>query len=385
MLRWVLLAVVVVALTVGASLVAHSLTGSARSGLAGGGTAFPHRTEKEVSDHPAKATIVSGGEPVYEFGTMSTQATGTKEWVIKNEGTGNLMLKQGYASCSCTIAGLAEGETATVKPGEETTVKLRWETRNHTGSYGQKVKVLVMNDPDRQEFEFSVRGTVTPALLTLPQDPVIEFTNVSDGKPHSAYFVVFSPSKPDVKITGLESSRPDKMDVSFKPLTDEEHEKLGIKEGGYKVEVTMNPGMPLGEFQEAVEVKTDHPSQDRLRMLLRGHTVGPISTSPERVSMRVASSRGGTSPLTIWVRGQDETKFEVADVPKGLEVNLEPVAESAGSATDLESHAKRYRLMVKVAPGTQPGLIDGSIILKTDHPQAGEVKIPVLVAVTSAG
>lgn len=385
MLRWLTLALLVVGLTVAASFVAHYSSRRTGTTVTINGPPYPHQGGKEMPAHPAKAAIVSGGDLLYEFGTMSPQTVGTKEWVIKNEGTGELKLKQGYASCSCTIAGLAEGETATVKPGEQTTVKLKWETRNHIGPYGQRVKVLVMNDPDRQEFEFSVRGTVSPGLLTIPEGIVSDVTNVSDGQDHSAYFAIFSPSKPNMQITELETSRPDKMTASYKPLTDDEREKLGIKEGGYRVEVTLKPGMPLGELHEAVEVRTDHPDQEKLRMLIDGHTVGPISISPDRLSItRMLSNRGDSRMLTIWVRGQEKTEFEVTQSPKNLQATITPVEDSA-SATNSDTHAKRYRLLVKVAPGTPPGLIDGSIILKTDHPLAREVKIPVNVTVTTGG
>jgi hypothetical protein len=386
MLRWIVLAVLVVGLTIAVSFAAHYLPARTASQLtAGNGPAFPHLSGKEAPTNPGKAIIASGGDLVYEFGTMSTQAVGKKEWVIKNEGPGVIMLKQGKASCSCTIAGLAEGETATVKPGEETTVRLKWETRTHTGPYGQRAEVLVMNDPDRQAFEFSVRGTVSPALVTVPPESIEDYTNVSDGKSHSIYFAVFSPDRPSMQITGLETSRPDKIIASFKPLSPEEHEKIGVKEGGYKVEVELKPGIPLGELREAVVVKTDHPSQESLRMLINGHTVGPVSTSPDRLTIsRVASSQGASRMLTIWVRGQEHTKFDVAEVPEHLQARIQPVEEKQAPANS-DTHAKRYRLEVKVMPGTPSGLIDGSILLKTDHPQASEVRIPVNVTVTSAG
>jgi hypothetical protein len=38
-----------------------------------------------------------------------------------------------------------------------------------------------------------------------------------------------------------------------------------------------------------------------------------------------------------------------------------------------------------VAPGTSAGPVDGDIILKSDHPRAGEMKIPVSVLISNKG
>ena len=42
-------------------------------------------------------------------------------------------------------------------------------------------------------------------------------------------------------------------------------------------------------------------------------------------------------------------------------------------------------MTVTVPPGTPGGLVDDRIVLKTDHPQAGEIKIPVSIYVTRSG
>jgi hypothetical protein len=42
-------------------------------------------------------------------------------------------------------------------------------------------------------------------------------------------------------------------------------------------------------------------------------------------------------------------------------------------------------LTVTVPPGTPNGVISAPIILKTDHPQATELKIPINIIVRSAG
>jgi hypothetical protein len=66
------------------------------------------------------------------------------------------------------------------------------------------------------------------------------------------------------------------------------------------------------------------------------------------------------------VRGGRYAAFSVAQKPDKLDVAIEP--------TDAKG---RYRMKVSVPRDTPPGLIDGDVVLKTDLPNAGELKIPV--------
>ena len=55
-------------------------------------------------------------------------------------------------------------------------------------------------------------------------------------------------------------------------------------------------------------------------------------------------------------------------------------------AQDEKSKLKgRYRMTVKVPPGTATGTVVGEIVLKTDNPKASEVKIPVSILITRSG
>ena len=53
----------------------------------------------------------------------------------------------------------------------------------------------------------------------------------------------------------------------------------------------------------------------------------------------------------------------------------------APSDPNSEEQKGRYRMTVKVPPGVAPGKIMDEIVLKTDHPKATELKIPVDVLI----
>lgn len=55
------------------------------------------------------------------------------------------------------------------------------------------------------------------------------------------------------------------------------------------------------------------------------------------------------------------------------------------AADDTPTQKGRYKMTVTVRPGTPAGPVDGDIVLKTDHPRAAEMKIPVTVGISNAG
>ena len=57
------------------------------------------------------------------------------------------------------------------------------------------------------------------------------------------------------------------------------------------------------------------------------------------------------------------------------------VGNVAVTQLDPSSPGGQYLLTVTVPPGMPPGDIDDQIVLKTDHPKAGEVKIPVAIRI----
>jgi hypothetical protein len=158
-------------------------------------------------------------------------------------------------------------------------------------------------------------------------------------------------------------------------MTQEELDALET-EGGYRLDVLIKPEMPLGQFSEEILVETDHPKEPLVRIDVIGRMIGAISAVPDHLELDVDGRKGGAGSLTLWVRGRDSAKFEVAESPEKLKVAIAPVDDQTG-ATGKGGVGKMYRMTVTVPPGTPPCEIKTPIVLKTDVPEAAEVKIPV--------
>jgi hypothetical protein len=208
-------------------------------------------------------------------------------------------------------------------------------------------------------------------VVLYPPEPTINYFELSnDQDDHHSSVLLFSPDQPDIKITQLTSSRPDHLVVSDEPMSEDDCKAMKV-EKGRKIILNVKGSMPLGAFREEVVIKTDHPKQSELKLTVTGKMVGPISASPDRVRwVPVHSPRGMTGEVMLTVRGLRPTRFEVESKPERIDVAVSP--------SDPASQGGQYRMTVKVPPGMPPGLmIMDQIVLKTDHPKAAEVKIPI--------
>ena len=382
MIRWIILACLVVVLTVaGTVAVMYAPDASIEPAIE-----LHHRVEGP----PPKLEVV--GSPEFNFGTMPKRSNGAHSWEIKNVGEGVLDLWLEETSCSCTVAKLTDdtdkekvkgreprpapaGEKKIVKvpPGMTTPLEVTWETRDWT-NFGQTVS-LGTNDPDRPSFALVIRGKVLLPVAVEPSDTVT-FANASNEESHRAAVTVVSPDHAGLKLTKVTSSKPGLIVAETRPMTPEELATTKVK-AGYHVSIELKPGMPLGSFHEELVIETDHPDQSEVKVAIVGKVTGPISVYPEKLEMyNVASREGASRNLSLVVRGGRETRFEVVRAPEQVKVDIVP-DDKATDERPVSDDGHR-------APGTPAGFIDQRIVVKSDHPQVGQIEIPLKIYISRA-
>lgn len=376
MIRWIILIVAVIALTGVVAFMSQDVTNS------------------EAGPTPAPVNEKLGPQPkieintpqVHEFGSMSQFRKDSHTWEVKNVGEAELQLWLDHSTCSCTIAKLAAQDTASkdgtskekkivrVKPNESIPITLDFETKNFQNTY-EKGAWIGSNDPAKPLFSLFVKGMVYPPVMVFPPE-LIKLDGISNEETAHATIAVYSKDMPTMKITKLSTGRPAIFTAKQQPLTKLDRQQLQLTAGGYRIDLEVKPGLPLGRFSDELVVETNHPLQKETKISIHGFTTGPISIIPEGVRMTGVSSKvGATHSLTLLVRGGRPTKFEVIEKPKILNVTI---------AKDPAQEGK-YRLTVAIPAGTPPTSIDSEmIVVKTDHPRATELKIPVKAVVTNS-
>ena len=378
MLRWMLLAVLVIALSAAATVAVQFLPSSESD--AGPAALLPKKPEG-----PAPAVDVEGGTS-FNFGTLPQMITSSHAWVVRNVGKADLKLMVKGTTCKCTVANLGAGGEAAIKPGEPTEIRLEWNTKEGSGPF-QQTATIATNDPLHPELTFEISGEVQPPIVMWPPDPAVNLPTVQNDKGEVVNKAFFSPDRQGFKITSVKSSRPDLLEATVKAMDADQLKQFASHakvKAGQLMEVRVKPSTALGPFSEELLIATDHPSRPELRLMVMGRLVGPINVAPEDVRLtNVSGERGGHALLSIYVRGQEDTKFTVVSAPAPLKVEVKPVDESARPA-GTGAKGRQYRMTVTIPPGAPSGEIGGAIELKTDHPQAGRVSVPVRVVVVGA-
>jgi hypothetical protein len=365
MLRWIYLSLVVVALAALATFAMQYRSISGNNGY------LPVRTKTEGPTPKVELE----GNPTHDFGTMSVQKTGNHSWVVSNKGQADLDLWMISSTCMCTFAKFKDGKKATVKPGEKTDIELEWKTNNAVGDYS-KGATIGTNDPERPEFKLGVHGIVHEPIIVVPPltENTLQVGTITSDEPKKVSIAVYAPEHPEMKLTKISTSKHNLIVVKKTPLTADDLKSLKAAKGGYRLDIEIKPGMSLGNFREELVVETDNPDQSKVQATLAGFTTGPISVIPDRLRMvTIKSNEGATGQVTLLVRGGRSTHFTVVHKPKKVEVSVEP--------NETPSLKGRYRVTVKVPPGTASDFIDDQIVLKTDHPKVGELKIPVSIVI----
>ena len=195
---------------------------------------------------------------MHEFGSMSQFRKDSHTWEVKNVGEAELQLWLDHSTCSCTIAKLASKDTASkdgtskekrivrVKPNESIPIKLEFETKNFQNTY-EKGAWIGSNDPARPLFSLFVKGTIYPPVMVYPPE-MITLNGISNEETVRTTIAVYSMDMPTMKITKLTTGRPAVFVPKQASLTKEDRKQLKVPGGGYRIDIEVKPGLPLGRF-----------------------------------------------------------------------------------------------------------------------------------------
>lgn len=379
MKSWIILIAIALVLVVTVAVVGPLVTDRSAA-------AFPRPIPAPTSAEVKASPRVEVAEDLkHDFKVMAQENEGHHSWTFKNTGQGVLELTNEGSDCSCTnakIGAMVEGSDGAkpslkVAPGAAETIELTWKTKQFRDAYRKSARIGT-NDPRQPIVTLSVEGTVYPAITVEPVDGVISFGTVGNEGESTRKGAVYSMDHPEMKVTRIVDSNPSLLAVRTEPF--EASGKDGEPIKGTTLVFTLKPGDKLGEFNEEVLLETDHPQRKEVRFPVRGTITGPVAFFPgQRVIMHDATTdAGGSQNLTVWVRGRAAAQVAVVKAPPGLAVDFAPIEQPG-----LVAASSKFRMTVRVLPGTPAGQIRDEIVLKTDHPKAAEIRLPVDIIVTS--
>jgi hypothetical protein len=304
-------------------------------------------------------------EKTFNFGNVKQGVEVTHIFQVKNEGTAPLLLDR----VDFNLPGLTAKFKPEIPPGGEGFIQVDWNTTSFFGPVDLEAK-LSSNDPAKPKFTFTLSGSV---------DPVIEVDPI-----WGAYISLYSDEKKEKTLRIINhEEQPLKISSIEKQGT---HFTASLKEvqpgNSYDLTITVPAGTPLGRYEEALLLHTNHPKFSEVRvgvnvLVMRDLHAFPESVDLKGIDLSILNQNPGLidnlfeSVIVGNRRGDFEIKSIQTDVPFLKITQAPPSGRSSRFKLDIQV------LKEKLAPGK----ISGSIRVATNVKEFPEITIPVVAEI----
>ena len=329
--------------------------------------------------------------PVFKFGAMRVGEHKSHDFVIKNEGEADLILKTGTTTCKCTRFGFGAVEEtakkdAVVKPGESITLTMNWNGGKVADRGFRHGGDLFTNDPKNTTLKLAVEGAVEMPYDVQPG--VWAVGDIYETQAATLRATIGSKLLSKLEIESLKSPS-GLVKLTPGPFTPEDL-AAGDFVGGVSVNVEVSPSIPAGLFSEEVEVKLVQESEP-IKILVTARKQGVIRLQPmagtmydsDKMELRLGSfpaSEGREATLLMVVDEKDMTEplkvTEVKADPSFVTASISPVGEPSGTV-------HRYLLKIIVPPG-RPHIQrteskPGQVAISTNHSSGEKLNFSLLI------
>ena len=348
---------------------------------------------------PRDAPKVEVSETTHLFGAIGTGTSGTHRFEIRNTGERPLTLSRGSSSCSCTVSDfdVAEGgaaeSTKIVPPGERTFVTVKWHGKPPGGPFRQQV-TIVTDDPRRPEVVFAVEGTVVPTWLAVPETLSLDQFSTSSTRQASVTIYTYGQQPPEVREVVIDGPDAERFfGITTKVLSAEEVATQREATGGFRIDVDVKAGLPIGPLRRTLTATFNLPETVTASLSLQGNVSGDLALAgpgwdasrQTLVLGNVSGRQGFKRRIFLTAKGDQRDRVRPAVrevVPESLHVTIgEGIAVGSGNVL-------RFPVDLEIRPGSRPAnhlCSDqgpaGRIIVDTGHPDAPTWSIPVCIAI----
>lgn len=369
---------------------------------------------------PVKQGVPPGGKPVpggdpsqdpvdpnskaritWEFGTDNksfgkVMQGDVLQWkfMLKSSGEEDLVIKQAKPTCGCTVAQVAceqaDGAMGPytfgnpIPPGRKIEIQATLHTQNKRGHASSRINMFT-NDP-RGQVSLGLEAEVDPFFQVNPA--VINFNQVSSKDQVTDKATISTTRGERIKLTAVKDNIPAGVKVELNAL-DADAEGKATR---YELVAVVGPGCTEGQLAYSVPIRSDLPipGADKLpngqapcydtNVTIMARVTGMISYTPQFISLglikpgqvkatsiRITSHDPAFKPgeLKCEVQGRDTPAWEYA---KCFQTFCRPVPGE--NAVDVE-------VRLNGMPETLNGSFSGTLVIKLDHPEKPELKLPI--------
>jgi hypothetical protein len=235
---------------------------------------------------------------------------------------------------------------------------------------GQQKKVVTVstNDIDAPEVQLQVSANIRVDFQFYPAVLKFEKINIHEESTQTASFYIFDPTQND--IADITSSSSLITAKQLPPSTED------MTTGRIPIEVTVLPGMPLGNFNESITITSKQQDVPPAVLQLSGSIVGELEVIPGSLRFLVDLARG-----LKYVRGQTVTVVNRTPDQKLKLVEVRDLNDSLDLVTRTLQEDQMFEInaTIKQKVLDKGENVSGDILIQTNNAQLKEVKIPYRV------
>lgn len=327
-----------------------------------GYTGFAVLVSKDSSAFPK--TLTNGPdirfkEYEWDFGSIVQGTTQSHSFTVENVGDKDLIILKVEPSCTCVTLRTFP---VSIPAGGTDKISVLFDSDDSMLGQSRDIRIT-SNDPISPITHLAVRGYVKPRrLLFSPR--AVNFGTVRKGDQAKETIYVPSDVHDPISVTHVSSKSP-YVDVSCQPSPDK-------SVPGTIVTLALKPDAPVGKLDGEVTIQSTHALEPVAKVALSAIISGSIDLDRDAFYFGVLKkSQAVESAITVSRTEDMQFKIEsaVSSLPY-LSVKITP--KTAG---------REYVLTGTLRGDAPLGNIKGEVILHTDDPDQGEIRVPVFAFV----
>jgi len=205
----------------------------------------------------------------YDFGKLFEQEKYIHDFVVKNQGTADLVIQEVKPTCGCTVAKYDR----VIPAGGEGKINLAIEGAQVHGNFS-KTAIVHSNDPELPLVTLTLDGTEIPFIDVKPDDHIYLQGRFGEEVQRELTVQSNEESK-DFKVTGAESDMDDKISYEVKP---------GPEPNVYTLVVRKNPKMPAMASVGSLTLHTNSEKAPDKVLQVQVITKGSFTVQPSTVN-----------------------------------------------------------------------------------------------------
>ncbi|HUW12971.1 MAG TPA: DUF1573 domain-containing protein [Anaerolineae bacterium] len=295
----------------------------------------------------------------HDLGSVEEGSQTDRVLMFRNAGEQELIISQARPSCTCLEV---ESLTERVAPGGEGRIALTFDATGLRG--GQMYHLFVeSNDPVSPLAVVEVVALVKPSSLLVSRRRVY-FGEVDASLGATREIFVKDPGDGSLRITDVVAESPNLgVLLGGKAIS-----KPEVEETVFPVQVTLEPGLPVGPFEGAITIISNHPKEPRVQIPVVAMVKGDIEVSPEALFLGFAQE-GQILSKSVSLRARTPRAFSIENVCTSPDLFSVEISPKAGG--------REYVATVSLKETAPAGLVKGEVHFHTDSPLQPTVTVPV--------